>query len=188
MSENPFEGIEAKNPVPAETAPAETAPAKQEAKSKKEAPRKASGFASRGKPISADDFPKRNAPSWAEEPNEYYEQLTDFSDLSQVNHRLNSLRARFYQINRQLKVAQRELARAKAEYSSQLRRELVNITGGTEKTRVAMAEIACEEWESDVVVYTQFVQEITNDQRIISKDLEILETLSNNIRAQIKIM
>lgn len=188
MSENPFEGIEAKNPVPAETAQAETAPAKQEAKSKKEAPRKASGFASRGKPISADDFPKRNAPSWAEEPNEYYEQLTDFSDLSQVNHRLNSLRARFYQINRQLKVVQRELARAKAEYSSQLRRELVNITGGTEKTRVAMAEIACEEWESDVVVYTQFVQEITNDQRIISKDLEILETLSNNIRAQIKIM
>ena len=51
-----------------------------------------------------------------------------------------------------------------------------------------MAEIACEEWESDVIVYNQLVQEMTNDQRIVSKDLDVLETLSNNIRAQIKIM
>lgn len=69
-----------------------------------------------------------------------------------------------------------------------MRRELVNMSGGTEKTRVAMAEIACEEWENDVAVTTQLVAELTNEQRIVSKELDILESLANNARAQIKIM
>lgn len=181
MPDNPFEGFTGSQQ--------KEAPKKAEPKPKEEpSPRKSTGFASRGKQVSADDYPQRSNPTWDDFPSDEYEQLTDFSDLSQVNHRLNTLRSRFYQINKQLKLAQRSLAQAKAEHSSKLRREMVNISGGTEKTRVAMAEIACEEWESDVIVYNQLVQEMTNDQRIVSKDLDVLETLSNNIRAQIKIM
>lgn len=181
MSDNPFEGIQNLPQTKTETI-------RTEEKKKENTPKKSSGLASRGKPISPEQYPKNNTPHWENAPTNDYQELNDFTDLSDVNQKLNRLRSRFYHINTQLKQVQRQLAQAKAEYSSNLRRQLVDISGGTEKTRVAMAEIACEEWESEVVIYTQLVQELTNDQRIISKDLEVLETLSNNIRAQMKIM
>lgn len=151
-------------------------------------PRTGTGLASRGKPVSTDDYPMKPFPQWNPVNDEEIDQLTDFSDLSEVNQRLNRLRARFYRIHQALAEAQRAHSEAKSEYSKRLRREMVNISGGTEKTRVAMAEIACEEWESEVTIRNQVVNELVSEQRIISKDLDILETLSNNIRAQMKVM
>ena len=81
MPDNPFEGFTGSQQ--------KEAPKKAEPKPKEEpSPRKSTGFASRGKQVSADDYPQRSNPTWDDFPSDEYEQLTDFSDLSQVNHRL----------------------------------------------------------------------------------------------------
>lgn len=179
MSENPF-GYE-EEPTP-----------KPETKTKPKAePKTRTGIASRGVPVTTDQFPHQPLPTWDNRVHAY--DITDaenfdFEDLTEINRALNLSRIKFYRIGSKLKEAQRRNSDAKTAYNRKMRRELLNISGGTEKTRIAMAELACEEWENDVAVTTQLVAELTNEQRIASKELDILESLANNARAQIKIM
>lgn len=182
MSEDPF-GYDFSETEETKPAPKKATPA---AKSERK-----TGLASNGKPVVTDQYKEPPLPTWENRDHAYQiDEFTevDFSDLSRINSALNQVRIKFYRIGRELKQAQRMLSDAKTSYSRRMRRELVNMSGGTEKTRVAMAEIACEEWENDVAVTTQLVAELTNEQRIVSKELDILESLANNARAQIKIM
>lgn len=180
--------VKAESPTP--PSPKKAAGTQKPAQPEKQ--RRGTGLASGGKLImSTDDYPDPGLPTWENRDDEYSFtefQEVDFEDLSRINFALNQVRVKFYRIGRKLKDAQRRLSDAKAAYNRRMRRELVNMSGGTDKTRIAMAEIACEEWENDVAVATQLVAEITNEQRIVSKDLDVLESLANNARAQIKIM
>lgn len=199
MSEDPF-GYNAVSETTAST-PTEAKPQKkttasskadtEKAPGNKQTESKRTGIASRGAPVTTDQFPEQPLPTWDNRESAYDisdAENFDFEDLAEINRALNRSRVKFYRIGSQLKEAQRHLSDAKTSYNRRMRRELLNISGGTEKTRVAMAELACEPWENDVAVTTQLVAELTNEQRIASKELDILESLANNARAQIKIM
>lgn len=191
MSDDPFGLNKGTQPTPQpEEKQVEKKPAAKKAPEKTVDPKR-TGIANRGIPVITDNYPEPPLPTWANRENAYdiAEDINfDFEDLSEINKRLNQSRIKFYRIGSQLKDAQRHLSDAKSAYNRRMRRELLNTSGGTEKTRIASAELACEDWENDVAVATQLVSEITNEQRIASKDLDVLESLANNARAQLKIM
>lgn len=139
----------------------------------------------------ADIPPMPAAPTWpgsAGADDEYVpDEQFDAQDLSAVNRELNRCRARIFRISQALRAAQRNAEEADLIYRRHMRRQLVSISGGSAETRKAMAELQCEDYENDVVVAQQIVEELKKRSTDARDDLKAVENLSHNVRAQIDI-
>lgn len=168
----------------------EAEPGGKQQKSDKRPPSRGVSMALAGRPVGeAPVAPER--PRWpgAANAEEVYvpEEEFDVSDLAEVNRQMNRARARLFRVSQHLKGAQRELAEAQIEYDRAMRRALVSLSGGTEASRKAMAEIQCEPLENRVVVAKQVVEEWKKRSIDVRDDLKAIENISHNVRAQMDI-
>lgn len=170
----------------------ESAGAESKAKTKSAssgaAPR-SSSMASGGRPVEAPPSAP-HAPLWpgpANPEEAYVPSEFDCSDLAEVNRQMNRARARLFRVSASLKDAQRGLVDASMAYERQMRRELVTLSGGTEASRRAMAEIRCEHLENAVVVAKQVEQEWKKRAMDVRDDLRAIENISHNVRAQMDV-
>lgn len=156
----------------------------------KKRPARSAGMAAGGQPVAAPG-PAPAAPAWPEAPLSddelYVPQEFDATDLVEVNRELNRARARLFRVSQTLRLVQRTLAEAQAEYDRAMRRELVTISGGTAESRRALAEIRCEPFENRVIVGKQVVEEWRKRAVDCRDDLKALENIAHNVRAQIDI-
>lgn len=172
-------------PGAGEDAAAAAAPARVKAAA---APR-GTAMAAGGQPVGTPP-PAPEPPQWPGPVNEdetYVPQEFDAVDLAEVNREMNRARARLFRVSATLKAAQRRLVEAQTAYERQMRRELVTISGGTEASRRAMAEIRCESLENDVVVAKQIVEEWKQRSMYVRDDLKAVENISHNVRAQMDV-
>lgn len=116
------------------------------------------------------------------EPTEF-----DASDLRLINTELNRCRIRLFRISTAQRRAQRELREAELTYSRNMRRALIQTSGGTAETRRAVAEMECEPFEDRVAVAQQVVEELRKRAQDVRDDLKAVENLSHNARAQMNI-
>jgi hypothetical protein len=107
----------------------------------------------------------------------------DYSDLEALNRDLQRQRIRMNRIRRQMRVAGREALEAKLTYQRQLRRALVQQTGGSAESRKASAELQCEELEADMAMKAQVADEYSTLFRSIRDDIENAKVVSYNLRA-----
>jgi hypothetical protein len=130
-------------------------------------------------------------PTWPQPRNadEVYvpEEEFDITDLSEVNRQLQMAKSRLFRISQHLKSAQRAEIDATLTYRRAFRRLLVGTTGGSAETRKAMAEVMCEEFENDMVIATQVVDEWKKRAQDARDDLKAIENLAHNVRAQMAI-
>lgn len=112
----------------------------------------------------------------------------DFAELSEINRMLNRCRARMFRTSAALKAAQRSYGEAQIAYDRAMRRHMVTLSGGTEASRRAMAEILCEDLENDVIVMRQVVEECKKRSLDVRDDLKAVENLAHNARAQMAVM
>lgn len=106
----------------------------------------------------------------------------DYSDLAEVNGQLIRLRNRFYLSRKDLKNANRAVVRTRWAYESAKKRYLIQITGGTEKLREAVAEMLAEREYGEYLVAQEVAKETEAYHRDLKSDLDLLKELSNNLR------
>lgn len=120
-------------------------------------------------------------------PDEHEFDSASYEDLHAVNVAIHKAR---YALNRSqgaLTNAQRQLVTSETNYRHAHARALITITGGTEKTRTAVADLETEDLFTDLLVKRAVVDEVTALIRAINRDIESLTVLSHNLRAQMNI-
>lgn len=154
-------------------------------------PVKETNLALHGQIINIDNIPSFSlpAPGTVSVISEYdaYEPSDDidYTNLSSINQELSSLRVRLHRVRKELKNAERAALRLKYDYDQQKKRTWIGISGGSDKSREAMAELICEESYSKYLVAATVAKEISQHSRDIRLELDTLRELSNNLRRQI---
>ena len=154
-------------------------------------PVKVTGLALHGQQISMDTIErfKLPAPGIASITSAYddYEPAedVDYGDLRAVNKEIVDLRIRLHRIRKELKQADRMALKAKYSYEQDKKRVWIGISGGSDKSREAMAELLCEEAYSYYLVASTVAKEVMQHSRDIRTELDALKEISNNLRRQI---
>ena len=154
-------------------------------------PVKTVGLALNGQQINLDSIQKHNLPAprsitISSEYEEFEPSLdVDYSDLSSVNRELSQLRLRLHRVRKELKEAERQAVRLKYAYEQEKKRYWIGISGGSDKSREAMAELLSEEAYSKQLVASVVAKEIMQHSRDIRTELDTLKEISNNLRRQI---
>lgn len=155
---------------------------------------RSSSMALNGRPVDVEEYSQVELPDWIESGRRYSELMEyvpeddlDISDVHSVNREILSARRRLFRVQRALADANRKASEAKFAYRRKRARILVGISGGTEKTREATADVACEEEFGHLIVSEQLADELLNQSRAVKAELDSLANLSHNIRAQMSL-
>lgn len=116
------------------------------------------------------------------------ENITDFSTLNQVNQAINQIKLKKAVVNRKLKIARKNAASAKYYYERAKRRQIVTVSGASDRIRSALAEIYTEELETAAIVAATEEEELKSLLRSLIKEGEDLRELSYNIRREMDLM
>lgn len=153
-------------------------------------PVKTTGLALNGKMILVDEVVKDQislpapgqvvGPVGNDENPETYD--VDYTDLAQVNKQLIAVRTRLFLSRRDLKTANRAVVKTKWAYESVKKRYIIQVSGGTEKTREAAAELMAEKEYGDFLVAQQVAKEVEAYHRDLKSDIDLLKEISNNLR------
>lgn len=112
----------------------------------------------------------------------------DHLDIATINMALvrsaNALAAATQELKEEMRALSEIESRAKHEYNV----ALVLVSGGTEKSRIASAEIISEEWTNEVRLRQARVQELKNLCGSIRASLDTYQAVSNNLRAEMKVL
>ena len=112
----------------------------------------------------------------------------DLTDLNNINREIVNLRIRLHRIRKEMKQADRLAMKHKYAYESEKKRIWIGISGGSDKSREAAAEVMTEQLMTNYLVAAAVAKEITQQNRDLRMDLDALKELSNNQRKQIDIM
>lgn len=154
-------------------------------------PVKTSGLAFQGQQINVDNLkrfplPAAGSVTIVSQYESYEPDIdVDYSDLSAVNKEISMLRLRLHKIRKELRIAARKAMQARYVYEQEKKRTWIGISGGSDKSREAMAELLCEERYSAYLVASVVEKEIIQHSRDIRTELDALKEISNNLRRQI---
>lgn len=107
----------------------------------------------------------------------------DYSDLAASNRDLMRQRVRLAKARRALREANRTSAEAKLKYGREMRRALIQQSGGSAESRRAAAEIACEAFENDMVVASAVAADAETYFRSVRDDIDAAKVVAYNLRA-----
>lgn len=177
----------------AEKAPEEpkTAPTKAPAKEVKEKAPRATGVALRGSLVNMSDYdaPKQ-FPGWPSNTRDDMfipDEEVDYTDLSTLNRDINRARSMLFRVKNELANARRVEVESALAYRQAYNRAFMGLSGGTEAIRKTMAEVMTEDLYTDLMIAQNIVKEQTSLSYNVSKELETLKTLSDNLRKQMSI-
>lgn len=175
-------------PLPWEAPESAATPPKTTPEAAQKRGRTPTPVASEGKRVNAADTPPKPL-RFPAEPTTYIPQEDiDYTDISQLNKDINRVRSALFHSTRELSRAEAREAQAKHLYKSNLNREIIKLSGGSERQRVAIAEIAVEDYYSDFLVAERVRVACENNLRAVRADLSALESLGHNLRAQMQVM
>lgn len=115
------------------------------------------------------------------------EEEVDYADIMNINRQINRARNMMFRAVRELKRAQRAEAEARFEYKRAYNRVLAGLSGGSEKQRLATADLETEELYGKVIVAERLADEALNFLRAMRAELDSLAGLSHNVRAQMQV-
>lgn len=165
-------------------------PARKKASEKAE-PKQSSGIAYGGRPVQIDlDAPDPSFPSWPQaSQDEMYcpDEEVDYTDISTLNRDINRTRSMVFRVKNRLQDARRVETEASDKYRRALNKQMIGLSGGTVDKRKAIAEFATEDLYTELLVAQTVVKDLVNQSYTLSRDLDALKTLSDNLRKQMSI-
>lgn len=150
-----------------------------------------------GKKVTAEDLPplvdfkKKEVTQEQAQFNDWLytsDDITDFSNLAEVNHAINQVKIKKSKVNARLRIARKAAASSKYYYERAKRRQIVTVSGSSDRVRVAMAEIYTEELETEWIVAATEEEELKSLLRNLTKEAEDLKELSYNIRRELDLL
>lgn len=114
------------------------------------------------------------------------ENIVDYESLDSVNDTINSARVALFRATKGLDDTERQLKLAKTEYDREFRREYLTSTEKTETRKKEYASLMTEHIEDTIIYLDQMRSELMRRTTLLRDELNIMNTLSNNIRQQMK--
>lgn len=114
------------------------------------------------------------------------ENIVDYENLENINDTINSLRVALFKVTKAIDNNERKLRYAKVNYDREFRREYLMSTERTETRKKEFAALMSEQLEDKVIYLEQVNSEIKRRSTLLRDELGIMNTLSNNIRQQLK--
>lgn len=119
---------------------------------------------------------------------DYVEHIVDYEDLEKLGNAINNARLSLFKVTEKINEYDRKALLAKTAYEREYRRRYLTSNAKTDTQRKIRAELMCENLENDVLTYTQTKIELSRQANLLRTELETLQTISNNIRQQIKMI
>ena len=187
MSTDPFAGTSKTEETQNENAKENTE--STSGKSKTSTRGKSTSMAYRGKPVDI-NYDATTSFDWGNQYHDDFEpyQGTDYNDLRHLNQELIKTVRSSDQVKRALNEARRQETEAQGKYRTEYNRCLIGLSGGTEASRKAVAEVMCESLYSEYLVAQALVEELKNNYFSLKNYLDVLNTLSNNMRAEMRLV
>lgn len=111
----------------------------------------------------------------------------DTQELTDLNSTLIRTLRNLKEVSRELTKYEREKVVLETEYKHTYRQTLLSSSAKTESSKKLMAELTCEELESKIMFYEEVIKELTRMSSNLRMDLDILKTLSYNLRQEMKL-
>lgn len=118
---------------------------------------------------------------------DYENNIIDYEDLQRLDEAIKKTRLALFKATEKINSIERREKLAKTEYMRAYRREYLKSTEKTETAKKARAELKCEELENTWLVMDQVKNEVLRLSYTLKQELQILQTISNNMRQQLKI-
>lgn len=119
---------------------------------------------------------------------DYVEHIVDYDDLEKLGNAINKARLGLFIVTDKINEFDRKMLLAKTEYEREYRRRYLTSNAKTEMQRKIRAELMCEDLENNLLTFTQAKAELTRQANLLRVELETLNTISNNIRQQMKMV
>ena len=111
----------------------------------------------------------------------------DTQELSHLNNTLIRTVVNLKEVSRQLTKYEREKTEVELNRNRIYRTTVLSSTAKTESMKKQLAEIACEDYDIKLAFINEVIKELTRISAGLRMDLDILKTLSFNIRQEMKI-
>ena len=111
----------------------------------------------------------------------------DTQELSHLNNTLTRTVVNLNEVSRQLTKYEREKTEVELNRNRIYRTTVLSSTAKTESMKKQLAEIACEDYDIKLAFINEVIKELTRISAGLRMDLDILKTLSFNIRQEMKI-
>lgn len=111
----------------------------------------------------------------------------DTQELSHLNNTLIRTAVNLKEVSRQLTKYEREKTEVELNRNRIYRTTVLSSTAKTESMKKQLAEIACEDYDIKLAFINEVIKELTRISAGLRIDLDILKTLSFNIRQEMKI-
>lgn len=111
----------------------------------------------------------------------------DTQELSHLNNTLIRTVVNLKEVSRQLTKYEREKTEIELNRNRIYRTTVLSSTAKTESMKKQLAEIACEDYDIKLAFINEVIKELTRISAGLRIDLDILKTLSFNIRQEMKI-
>lgn len=118
---------------------------------------------------------------------DYDGMIVDYENLDDLARATNKARRALFVITDKLNEYERKEKLSKLAYDREYRREYLTSSEKTESAKRARAELKCEELENEWQTYVQLNSELTRLSHSMRQELQILQSIGNNLRQQLKI-
>lgn len=156
---------------------------------------RSTGLAFAGEPVDLDELKKiaekpsaASFPSWS--TSRIYDagpKAPDFEDVSDLNKSVQQVRSAISRVTNGLEIANRDVTLAEIEYRKAHAFAIIGVSGGTVGQREAFADLKVQTHYDDLQVKKAIANELSQRMRSLKFDLDGLQIIANNMRAEINL-
>lgn len=118
----------------------------------------------------------------------YVENITDYEDLEDLGKAITQARIGLFKINEKINEYEQKETLSKTDYERSFRRHYLSSTAKTETQKKERAALMCENLENELLKNQQVKRELIRYSNLLRLELQTLQTVSNNLRQQIKMI
>lgn len=117
---------------------------------------------------------------------DYKKHIFDYEKIAELTTATDNARIALFEINEKINSAERKEKMCKVKYERAHRREYLKASNSTEAKRKAYADLQTEHLEDDVIVYEQVRMELVRASNTVRLELQMLQSVGNNLRQLLK--
>lgn len=112
----------------------------------------------------------------------------DYHDLLNIMSAQNRILNSLHQLRKEYDRAVFVVASLKTTFDQKKNRLFLQMTGGSDKTREALAELMCQKELNDYIVSKAIADELNRLRSALAEEAKQLENIGNNVRSQMKLL
>lgn len=114
--------------------------------------------------------------------------ISDYDSMEKLNHAITAARQALFKLNDGINKYEQEERAAKLAYDRAFRRAYLQSNEKTDSAKRSRAALKCEGLENAWITSDQIKNELVRMSFSMKSEIQILQTIANNLRQQLKMM